>query len=237
MSAVNLQIEANPEAVAEAAAALVLAALHLAEPTLTLALAGGSTPQRLYRRLAREPEQPWSKLRLFLGDERALPDGHPDRNTSMAMGALVEPLGLSTSQVIFPHAGAEDLGAAALAYQQRLLQEVGDPPCLDIVLLGMGGDGHTASLFPGEPPATGWVAAVQAPRDTAARQRLTFTPATLLAAKQVFVLITGRDKAERLAAVFEGRDEGPLAQLLDARRGETRLIVDTAAASGLAGSQ
>lgn len=233
MNSVTLQIEASAQAVAEVSTKLIIEALQDADGPLSLALAGGSTPRRLYEQLATHPEAPWSKARLFLGDERALPDGHADRNSTLIEQTLVKPLGLKASQVILPAAGEEDLQAAAQAYEAQLLDVAGHPPRLDIVLLGMGGDGHTASLFPGHGAPSGWVAAVSAPQQTAAAQRITLTAASLISAKRVFVLVTGADKAQRLADVFEGRDAGPLAQVLEGRSTETRLIVDAAATARL----
>ncbi len=233
MSSVTLQIETSPQAVAQVSAKLILEALHSAEESISIALAGGSTPRRLYEELARHPEAPWAKARLFLGDERALPSGHPDRNSTLVEQTLIKPLGLDASQVILPAAGQEDLQAAAEAYEAQLVAVAGHPPRLDIVLLGMGGDGHTASLFPGHDTPSGWVGAVSAPEETAAAQRITLTTASLISAKRVFVLVTGANKAQRLADVFEGRDEGPLAQVLEGRSTETRLIVDTAATGRL----
>jgi len=233
MSSVTLQIEASPQAVAQVSAKLILEALHSADGPFSIALAGGSTPRRLYEELATQPEAPWAKARLFLGDERALPLGHADRNSTMVERTLVRPLGLDTSQVFLPTAGQEDLHAAAEDYEAQLLAVAGHPPRLDIVLLGMGGDGHTASLFPGHSAPSGWVAAVSAPEETAAARRITLTAASLISAKRVFVLVTGASKAQRLADVFEGRDEGPLAQILEGRSTETRLIVDMAATARL----
>lgn len=226
-------IEANPEAVARAAADAFAALLERASSPLSVALAGGSTPRRLYAVLARRPNLPWARARLFLGDERALPPDHADSNARMVDEALAAPLGLGPSQVILPDGGAPDLAAEAARYAGAIVDEAGDPPALDLVLLGMGGDGHTASLFPGEPAPSGVYAVTRAPADTAAARRLTLSYEAIIAAKRVWLLITGAGKAERLAAILRGDDEGPLARIVRARARETTWYLDEAAARGL----
>lgn len=230
----RLRILADPDAVAAAAADAFAAALTTSEgPTFVAALAGGRTPRAAYAHLAARPELPWARARLVLGDERALPDGHPDRNRSMVEATLVRPLGLSPGQVLWLEPGEATLEAAAARAQAGLLEVAGDPPRLELALLGMGADGHTASLFPGQPPARGWVAATEAPPDTAARRRITLTTSTLRRARALLVLVTGADKAAALAATLAGPGPLPLQSILHDRAGEALILVDEAAASAL----
>jgi len=230
---VSVHVHPDPEALARALAERFAAALEAAAGAFSVALSGGSTPRRLFAELARRPELPWAKARLYLGDERALPASNPDSNAHMVKEALTEPLGLDAAQVILPDGGAADLSREAQRYADRLAADLGAPPVFDLVLLGMGADGHTASLFPGEPEPSGWYAATRAPADTASQHRLTVSPAVVQAAREVWVIVAGAAKAGRLADVVAGRDAGPLARVIAGRPGPTLWMLDEAAARDL----
>lgn len=223
----------DPEALARGLADRFAAALEAAPETLSVALSGGSTPKRLFAELAARPTLPWPKARLYLGDERALPASDPDSNAHLVMTTLTGPLGLAPAQVVLPDGGAEPLEAEAELYAARLEADLGEPPCFDLMLLGMGADGHTASLFPGEPEPSGWFAATRAPADTAAALRLSVTPPVIAAAREVWVIVAGAAKADRVGAVIRGEDDGPLARVLARRSGPTLWMLDEAAARDL----
>ena len=180
--------------------------------SFAIALAGGSTPKGLYAMLASPPfrnQLDWTRIRFFWGDERHVPPDHADSNYRMAHEALLRHLPISAAQVHRVPSELPDAQAAADHYEAALREqfEVSEPdvPRFDLILLGMGPDGHTASLFPGTQAvhetnrlvAAPWVETLQA-------FRITFTPVLLNHARQVTLLICGRAKAETLHAVLEG---------------------------------
>jgi len=183
----------------------------------TVALAGGQTPRALYRRLSAAPTRDqvqWSRVEVFLGDERAVPPDHPDSNWRMIREELLDRVPIELEHRHRPAAEKEDTESAAYDYarvlSQRLPHTPDGAPILDLVLLGMGEDGHTASLFPGtqalETDDRWYVANWVAPLGV---WRLTVTLPVLRAARQVWVMVTGERKAERLAQVLS-RDGGSL---------------------------
>jgi 6-phosphogluconolactonase len=206
----------TPEHVAQAAAEEFVALNHeavAAHGRFTVALAGGSTPRRLYELLADAPfrsQADWSKVHLFWGDERPVPPEHADSNYGMARRALLDKLNLPPAQIHRMPADRPDLDAAARAYQAEIAAVLGagaegKPPAFDLMLLGMGADGHTASLFPGTcalGESTRWV--VPNPVAKLNATRLTLTSPILNQARTVLFLVTGADKAAPLAEVLEG---------------------------------
>lgn len=168
----------------------------------TLALAGGATPRPVYERLARDPfagRIDWRRVEIFFGDERAVPPSDPASNYRMAAAALLDRVPIPAGRVHRMEAERADLEAAARDYERVL------PERLDLLVLGMGPDGHTASLFPRSPaleertrrvvPATG---------TTQPAMRLTITPPVIAAARRVAVLVAGADKAATVARVLQG---------------------------------
>jgi 6-phosphogluconolactonase len=210
-----------------------------------VALSGGSTPRRLFQLLAGRGADalPWRALVLWWSDERTVPPDHADSNYRMAREALIEPaaaFGLTAAQVHRLAGEATDPAAAALAYERELVAALGDPPVLDLVLLGMGPDGHTASLFPASPAlgeAARWVVAnpVTSPLVHGTTTRLTFTAPAINAARRVWFLVAGADKAAALAQVLAGpRDPARYpSQLIAPSPGELTWFVDAAAAASL----
>lgn len=204
----------------------------------TMALAGGSTPSRLYRLLAAPPYDraiPWSRVRLFVGDERCVPADHPDSNERMVRESLLASLPATPAFHPMP-GGHTDPAAAAGLYAECLLREVpgdgGPAPRMDLVLLGMGDDGHTASLFPDTDvlDEERLVAAVYVPRLDA--WRLSLTLPVLNAARHVLFLVTGAAKAATLARVLvDGPRRGMPASLVRPGSGEVEWHVDRAAAA------
>lgn len=178
-----------------------------------VALAGGSTPKRLYQMLAEAPlrdEVDWSRVEVFWGDERSVPPDHSDSNYGMATAALLSRVPIPATQIHRPRAEDPDLAGAASDYENEIARVSGStipgpPPAFDLVLLGMGGDGHTASLFPHTSALKEidcWVVANQVPQLNT--WRVTMTYPMLNAARQVIFLVAGADKADRLVEVLEG---------------------------------
>jgi 6-phosphogluconolactonase len=219
-----------------------------------IALSGGATPRRLLELLAGAGRAalPWDAVTLWWCDERAVPPDHPDSNFAMVRRALIDPLGLSPAQLHrMPgeRAGSEpEARAAALEYQRELCAHLGEPPLLDLALLGMGKDGHTASLFPESPaldalafPEHPWVVAhrVTSPLfgpDGASALRFTLTAQALAAARHTLVLAAGADKADALHAVLCGPPAPrryPAQLLADSPR-PVQWLIDEAAAARLA---
>lgn len=178
------------------------------------ALAGGSTPELLYRLLAAPPFREavdWRNVHLFFGDERAVPPDHADSNYRMADAALFSPLALPAVHIHRMLAEGPDLEAAARAYEADLrahfaLSAVDAVPRFDLILLGMGPDGHTASLFPHKPALqekTRLVVAAE-PGLTPFVPRLSLTFPVLDHAANVLFLVAGADKADTLQRVLNG---------------------------------
>ncbi len=209
-----------------------------------VALSGGSTPRRLYELLSRPPfrgQLQWPLVEFFWGDERTVPPDHPDSNFRMAREAMLAKLDLSDSRVHRIEADRPDCTEAARDYQAEIaricgVSAEGKPPRLDLVLLGMGPDAHTASLFPSTEALKEkerWVVANFVPK--LAGDRLTLTPVILNRAANVIFLVAGDDKADALAAVLEGPpdpDRVP-SQLIRPESGKLLWLVDRSAASRL----
>lgn len=192
-----------------------------------LVLSGGSTPRPAYEKLAAQRALPWDALEVYFGDERAVPPTDPASNYRMAREALLDRVALPPARVHRMEADASDLEAAAARYEALL------PDAPDVLVLGMGQDGHTASLFPGSPALeerTRKVVSARAPVPPV--KRLTITPPVIAAARRVAVIVAGAAKAPVVARVLRGpwRPEELPAQL--ARHGTW--ILDRAAASALA---
>lgn len=241
----GLERRADAQDAAVAAAALVCeaAAEALARAgSFQLALAGGATARRLFPLLATAALD-WSRITLWWGDERAVGPEHPDSNYRSARTLLLDALPQPPRAVHRLLGEAADLPAAAAAYQRTLLAELGEPPVLDLVLLGLGSDGHTASWFPASPALAArgdgapWVMAnpVDSPLTGGAAWRLTLTPRTVLAARRIAVLVCGRDKAAAVALALGGHhgDARIPAQLLTAAAQRVQWILDDDAAHDL----
>ena len=199
-----------------------------------LALAGGDTPRRTYARLAAPPQRdamPWASTFVFFGDERCVPLDHADSNFRMARETLLDQVPLPPGQVFAMPCDASDPEAGAAAYGRALAQAFslrrGQTPRFDLVLLGMGLDGHTASLFPGSPVLKEIFRPVAAVHVAAAAipQRITLTLPVLTAAANILFLVSGAEKAKAVKAVLGERallpagmvqpDQGRLVWMLD----------------------
>ena len=212
MTACRVEVVEDAAAVARAAAELFVKLAAQAASVRRLfrvLLAGGTTPKALYTLLASAEYRSrvdWDRSAFFFGDERAVPPDHPQSNYRMADEVLFRPLGIAESSIHRMKAEADDLNAAAAAYESVLRASFGAFPRFDLVLLGMGSDGHTASLFPRSPvlkERSRWVAPVlDAPK--APPRRLTVTLPVLNAGHQVLFMVAGRQKAPALREVLEG---------------------------------
>jgi len=174
-----------------------------------MGLAGGSTPRGLYERMARRPEAlPWSSTHLIFGDERCVAPDHPRSNYRMAHETLLSHLDPAPCDVLRME-GERAPDDAARRYEDRLRQlfpRANWPP-IDLLLLGVGNDGHTASLFPGSvalEEECRWVVDGTGPDGDTEDRRLTLTMPVLRAARHVVFLVTGRDKASVVAQAFAG---------------------------------
>jgi 6-phosphogluconolactonase len=228
----------DPEAAAEAACHFVLARLQDAlsgREYATLALSGGSGPKRLFERLAGAPF-PWNRVHFFWVDERCVPPTHPDSNFRLAQELLLGPARIAKSQIHRIH-GELRPELAARRYTDDIRAFFGlegeDKPEFDLVHLGLGPDGHTASLFPGEPlieDRSGIAAAVFV--EKLHSWRVTLLPGVLLAARHIFFFITGAEKADALHAVLS-EEYDPLrwpAQLITHHARNVACFADRAAA-------
>jgi 6-phosphogluconolactonase len=202
-----------------------------------VAFSGGSTPTALYRLLVREPID-WTRVHIFWGDERLVPPDHPESSYGQAREVLLKHLPIPSENI---HRVASDLEPAASATDYaRVLKEYAAPPLdwprFDLVLLGMGEDGHTASLFPGSPvDATAPVIAVTANYQGRPAQRVSLTPLVFNAARQVVFLVTGANKAVTLTGVFGDYNsvEQIPAKRIQPTDGTVTWLVDEAAGQNL----
>lgn len=236
MKTPEIKVLPTPDALARAAAELFVtsgeAAIEM-RGRFTVALSGGSTPKAMHNVLASEFRDAidWSKVEVFFGDERTVPPDHPDSNYRMAKETLLAKVPIPGDNV-YRMRGEIDPNAAAKEYGQMLKEKFGDGG-LDLIYLGMGDDGHTASLFPG----------TEALHETKHRcvanfveklntWRITMTAPFLNRAARIAILVSGEAKAARLAEVLEGpRDPGRLPiQLIQPDPGQLTWLIDTAAA-------
>ena len=198
------------EAAAQAIVEIAVEAVN-AHARFTVALAGGSTPRATYERLARRPlrdRMPWDRTWIFFGDERGVAPDHPDSNYRMANQALLSKVPIPPRQISRIRGEAEDPEVAAAEYARHVGEvfecKRGRLPRFDLILLGMGVDGHTGSLFPGSPVLKEVfrpVAAVHA-ATASIPQRFTFTLPVINAAAHVMFLVAGAEKAKVLKAVL-----------------------------------
>ena len=238
--------EALAQAAAERFASSAAEAIR-AGGRFVVALSGGSTPRSLYALLAKgayATRIDWSRVQVFWGDERCVPPTSPMSNYRMAREALLDHVPVPDKNV-HRIRGEDDPAAAAAAYERELREMFGTPDrspmpglSFDLILLGLGEDGHTASLFPGLAAVREterWVVAEYVAR--ASMWRVTLTPVLINAAAEVVFLVTGREKAAILRRVLDGPYQpGALpAQVVAPRGGQLRWLVDGAAAANLQG--
>ena len=233
----------SPAALAAAAADRVVASARNAirrRGRVVLALSGGSTPRLVYPLLASSPRidlVDWSRVEFFWGDERGVPADDPDSNFGLARSLLLDDLpGVRLDAVHPMPADAADPEAAAARYEAELGRVLGvrpgstRRPSFDLVWLGMGADGHTASLFPGASALNErrrWVIPATAPNSSVVASRMTVTLPLINAARAVLFVVAGADKAEAVRAVRSGASKLPAARV---RARSTAWLLDAAAA-------
>lgn len=241
----EIRILADPSEVARTGAAEVVAAAQKAVSDhgyFALTLSGGSTPKVLYALLADDPsfrdKMPWSKTHFFWGDERHVPPDHPDSNYRMTQQAMLSKVTIPPENVHRIHGENPDAASAADEYGTELRRFFGlNPgafPRLDLVLLGMGPDGHTASLFPGTPALKETKRFVTANRvDKFNTDRITMTYPTLNNAGRIVFLVNGADKAQPLHEVLQGKSQPDLypSQKIAPTDGTLLWLIDRAAGS------
>ncbi len=237
----ELRVYPDPAAVAHALAELFIERAKDAiaqRGSFAVALSGGTTPKAAYALLGSPPLSnaiDWSRVRIFFGDERCVPPDDAQSNYKMARDTFLQSASVPPTNV-FRMQGEVDPVAAARAYRDELVATLGEHPRLDLAMLGMGNDGHTASLFPGTDPLTDndeFVRAVFAPSQ--AQWRITLTPKVLNASRTVAFAVEGQAKAKTLSLVREGpRDPRQFpAQSIAPASGVLIWLVDRAAAGGL----
>ncbi len=228
-----IRIFETPAALGRAAARDIIACAAAAitrRGKFTVAVSGGSLPTLVFPALvAAAPRRHWAAWRVFWADERMLPPTHPDSNFRLARETLLNRVPIPPEQ-IFAVDTTLPAAQTAAKYQTVVETEVGCPPRFDLILLGMGPDGHTASLFPGHPllsETTRFVAPVfDSPKPPP--ERVTLTLPALNAARRVFFIVTGPAKAGALAAVF-GAQPPPAGRVRPAGE-QAAWFVDRAAA-------
>ncbi len=237
-----IEVYPDLESLSRAAAALLVRQANLAVAArgrFSVALSGGATPRRTYELLAAPPwvdQAPWDRVHVFWGDERCVPLNDLRSNARMAQEAWLDHVPIPGDQIHTMDC-ALDPAAAARQYEAQLREFFsGEPPILDLVLLGLGLDGHTASLFPGTPvlkEGEHWAAAVYVPEQDL--YRVTLTAPLINQAAVVAFLVAGGAKAGVLREVLHGpRDPARLpAQLIQLHHGELLWLTDLAAAAEL----
>jgi 6-phosphogluconolactonase len=203
-----------------------------------VALAGGSTPRAMNALLSASPRRShvaWDRIRFFFGDERSVPPDDPESNYRMTRETLFDPLGIPPERIFRIH-GEDDPQTAAEEYAEVLVRELGSRPRFDLLYLGMGPDGHTASIFPGTFSAIDdaklvvaiWVEKFKT-------WRITLTPHVINDATHVVITAGGASKADALHAVLDGPyepDTYPV-QLVAPQDGELHWFIDEAAGAKL----
>jgi len=193
-----------------------------------LAFSGGTTPWRAFRALAGE-DVPWDRVHLFQVDERAAPLGDPERNYSHLKEALVDRIAVPSANVHPMSMEAEDLEEEARRYEAILRRIAGTPPVLDLVQLGLGEDGHTASLFPGDPALQAVDSEIAVSKLHMGRRRMTFTFPAIDRARCILWLVTGSGKSGALERLRAGDPSIPAGRV---RRDRAILLADRAATGG-----
>jgi len=226
-----MKIEILPDAdtVAREAAKFIAAEARSAvaeRGRFVMAVSGGHTPWQMLRALAKE-KVPWENVHVVQVDERVAPAGDPDRNLTHLRESLLEHAPLRPDQIHAMPVEASDLEAAAKRYARTLQEIAGAPPVLDLAHLGLGPDGHTASLVPGDPVLNVADAAVALTGVYQGRRRMTLTYPMLNRSRRVLWLVTGNDKVDALARLREGDTSIPGGKI---QRDQAVVLADQAAA-------
>jgi len=227
----KIEVFADADAVAKQAAALIAAKARAAVSTrssFVMAVSGGHTPWIMLRDLARE-DVPWNAVHVVQVDERIAPEGHPDRNLTHLRESLLEHAPLRPEQIYAMSVESPNLEAACMRYAMTLEEIAGSPPVLDLVHLGLGPDGHTASLVPGDPVLDVKDADVALTGIYQGRQRMTLTYPIINRSRLVLWLVTGSEKAGMLARLQAGDVSIPAGRV----RSDRAVVMADRAAAGL----
>jgi 6-phosphogluconolactonase len=226
----KMEVLSDPEAVAQEAAARIAAEARAAvaeRGVFVMAVSGGHTPWVMLRALAGE-DVPWAKVYVTEVDERVAPAGDPDRNLTHLRESLLQHAPLLPEQIYAMPVESSDLQLAAMQYAAVLAKIAGSPPVLDLVHLGLGPDGHTASLVPGDPVLEISNADIGVTGIYQGRRRMTMTFPIINRARQVLWLITGEEKVGMLARLREGDRSIPAGRVNQ----ERALVLADRAATG-----
>ncbi|MGH9498033.1 MAG: 6-phosphogluconolactonase [Terriglobales bacterium] len=226
----EIKIFADADSAASEAAKLIARGARAAikdRGSFVMAVSGGHTPWLMLRALAIE-KLPWNAIQVVQVDERIAPSGDPDRNLTHLRESLLERAPLPPGQIHAMPVESSDLHAACSQYAQTLQMIAGSPPVLDLVHLGLGPDGHTASLVPGDPVRDVSDADVALTGPYQGRRRMTLTYPVLNRSRQILWLVTGSDKAEMLPRLLARDPSIPAGQV---RNDHAVVIADHAAAS------
>jgi 6-phosphogluconolactonase len=228
----KLEVFEDAESVARGAAGIIAAdarAAVAARGRFIMAVSGGHTPWIMLRALAGE-EVPWKDVHVFQIDERIAPAGDPDRNLTHLRASLLEHAPLPPEQIYAMPVELPDLEAAAKQYAKTLEQVAGSPPVLDLAHLGMGPDGHTASLVPGDPVLNVTNADVGLTGVYMGRRRMTLTYPVLNRSRRILWLMTGSEKVAMLPRLLADDMTIPAGRV---SQGQALVLADRAAAGNL----
>ena len=228
----RIEIYPDDDAVARQAAAIIAAtarAAATARGRFSMAVSGGRTPWLMLRALA-DDELPWQHVQVFQVDERVAPAGDPDRNLAHLRASLLDRVPLPADHIHAMPVEAADLDQGAEQYARTLREVAGSPPVLDLVHLGLGPDGHTASLVPGDPVLDVTDADVALSGPYEGHRRMTLTFPIINRSRLVLWLVTGGDKAQTLVRLCDGDRSIPGSRVL---RERALVLADRAAAARL----
>ena len=228
----KIEVLDTPELVAQRAAAIIAEETRVAvneRERFVMAVSGGHTPWLMLRELSKT-NVPWQAVRIVQVDERVAPPEDPDRNLTHLRKSLLNHAPISAGQIYQMPVESADLEAAASAYAKILQQVAGAPPVLDLVHLGLGPDGHTASLVPGDPVLTVENADVAITGAYQGRRRMTLTYPIINRSRRILWVVTGEEKGPALRRLLAGDASIPAGRV---RRESALVIADHAAAQEL----
>jgi 6-phosphogluconolactonase len=226
----NIEVLDTAESVAKRAAYIIADEARKAVAVrgrFVMAVSGGHTPWVMLRALA-TADVPWSAVHIVQVDERVAPAGHPDRNLTHLRESLLDHAALAAEQIHDMPVESADLEAAAAKYAATLRQIAGSPPVLDLVHLGLGPDGHTASLVPGDPVLNVNDADVAITGSYQGRRRMTLTYPMISRSRQILWVVTGDEKVQMLNRLLNGDEAIPAGRI----RCEHALVFADEAAAG-----
>ena len=228
----KIEVFADEESAARAAAGMIASQAReavTARGRFVMAVSGGRTPWIMLRALAGE-QLPWENVHVLQVDERVAPDGDKDRNLTHLRESLLEHAPIRSEQIHAMHVESPDLESAARQYASTLREVAGSPPTLDLVHLGLGPDGHTASLVPGDPVLSVTDSDVALTGVYQGRRRMTLTYPIINRARRILWLVTGGEKTAMLDRLDQGDQTIPSGRI---SREQAVIVADRAAAGDL----